>query len=105
MARRKTFSTYVATPAEPVELVINDQTFRCQESLPGQVLLDFLAETKMDDPASMVSAINNIFKQAVVEEDYEAWSAFIRDPANNISLNNLSEFAGWLVEEYTGRPS
>lgn len=104
MARTKSFSTHTGTPAEPVELVINDKTFHCQETMPGQTMLDFLAGTSSEDPASMAGAVEKIFEEAIVPEEYEEWSTYIRARENNVSLDKLSEMAGWLVEEYSGRP-
>ena len=102
MARRKAFSTRKAVAAEPIELEVNGTIFHCETAIPGMVLLDFVATVDLDNPAAAGSAIQGFFKTVIVDADYEAFEKYVRDPANDVDMETLSEMAGWLAEQYMG---
>ena len=104
MTRRKSFSTYAPT-SEPIQIELNDRTFVCLPTLPGAVLLDFTASVAADNPAQMASAISTLIEVSVVPEQRDEWNAYVRDPANNVSIETLAEIAGYLAEEYVSRPT
>ena len=97
---KKTFTTY--QPTEQVEFDINDQTFHCVPMLPGATLLDFMSAADPDHPNEMAKAVRTLLKQAVVEEEREAFEAFITDPANAVSVDILSEIAGYVADKLSG---
>lgn len=105
MARRKSFTTKPAVADDNVEIEINGTVFPCTDIIPGQVMLDFLAQMDMDDPASLAKSLDALFAAALMPEHLEAWKAFTRDPVNRIDIEKLSEIAGWLAEEFSGRPT
>lgn len=105
MARRKSFTTYNGQVREPIEIEINGRVFACRPMIPGAVILDFMGGIDESAPATMVNALRVLFKEAIVEDQYEAWEEFTRDPENNVDLDLLSEIAGYLAEVYTNRPT
>jgi hypothetical protein len=92
---KKSFKTY--KPTELHELEINERTFHIQ-FVPGAVVLDFLSEADTDNPAKMAATINNLLDSAIVPAELEDWHAYIKDPANNVDLDTLSEIAGYVAE-------
>ena len=106
---RKSFKGYVSP--EVVEFDLEPPngghtfTVRGVPMIPGSVLLDFLSDTKGDDPGSLAAAINSILKAAVVPEQWDEFRAYTDNPENGISLEILSEMAGYLAESYSGRPT
>lgn len=100
MSTRKTFQTYV--PTETHEIEINGQVFPINPSVPGDVILDFLSGADAENPSTMAKTIRDLFDAAIVEDQLETWHTFIRDPANNVTLDVLSEVAGYLTEILSG---
>jgi len=104
MARRKTFNSRQAS-TELIELDVNGTVFHALPNLPGAVLLDFVASADDDNAAAMVKAMTQLINQSIVPEELEAWQAFVREPANNVTIELIMEVASYLAEEYTGRPT
>lgn len=100
MAERKSFTSL--QPTVSGEFDINGTVFHLQPSIPGDVLLDFLAGSSNDDPAALAKTVRALIAAAIVPEEHETWVAFIRDPANNVDLNMLAEVAGYMAESLSG---
>lgn len=100
MANRKSFTAL--QPAEAPEIEINGEVFHLRPAIPGDVLLDFLSEADTEDPAALSKTVRNLMQAAIAPEDIERWTAFIRDPDNNVTLNLLSEIAGYMAEALSG---
>lgn len=97
---RKVFTSYA--PTELNEIEVNGTVFNVKASVPGDVLLDFLANSNADDTSAMAGTLRNLLDEAIVPEQLDAWHAFIRDPANGVSLNLLAEIAGYVAEVLSG---
>lgn len=97
--------SFTTRPAEVTEAFdINGKAFRLVASLPGDVLLDFLSQADEENPSTMAAALRSLFAAAVHPDDYESFSAFIRDPENNVTLDVLAEIAGYIAEKLSGAP-
>lgn len=92
---RKSFKTYA--PTEEHSFDINDEVFRINADVPGYLIVDFMAEADEENASAMASLLTNFFNAAIMEEDHEKWNAFVRDPANHVGLDDLSEIAGYIV--------
>jgi len=102
---RKTFNTYRKT--ETPEFDIQDPdgnvtTFRMKPSVPGAVLLDFLAGANAEDPAAMARTVNSLLTAAIADDDLEKWQDYIHNPRNEVTLEVLSEIAGYASEVLSG---
>lgn len=102
---RKTFNTYRKT--ETPEFDIQDPegvttTFRMKPSVPGAVLLDFLSGANADDPAAMARTVNSLLVSSIHEDDLEKWQDYIHNPRNEVTLDVLSEIAGYASEVLSG---
>lgn len=104
--RRKSFTsaTYNNPIVDEREVELNGETFKLVDMIPGAVLLDFLANQDMEDPAAMAKVLYSLFDEAIIPEDVERFKAFIRDPKAKVDLEVLAEVAGYIAEEFSGRP-
>lgn len=102
MSAKKVFSTRKAVSKEPVAFAVNDKDFHCVRAIPGMVLLDFISTVDLDNPASAGGAVTNFFKTAIQPEEWEDFLAYTRDPINEVGIDDLSQIAGWLAEQYMG---
>lgn len=96
----RSFTTYA--PTEENGFDINGEPFRLNKSVPGVVLLDFLAGASEDDAAAMSKVLTSLFKEAIHDDDYERFLAFIGEKKNNVDLETLAEIAGYLAEKLSG---
>lgn len=96
MATRKSFQTY--QPTETQEIELNGAVFPLVPTLPGAVLLDYLSNTNTESPGAMALVVVNLLDSAIAADHLDRWHAFIRDPAQNITLDVLSEVAGYVSE-------
>lgn len=104
MATTKSFKTY--TPTEGSTFDVNGHVFRLQPSVPGDILLDFLSMGDDEtETTKMASLLRDLFKVAILPEDFDRWTTFIRDPANNVTMTTLSEIAGYVAEVMSGNPT
>lgn len=103
MKTHKSFKAYV--PTEGGSFDVNGTVFHLNPSIPGDVLLDFVAGVGADDNAKAAGVIRDLLKAAIVESEYDRWVEFIRNPANGVSLNVLSEVAGFVAEQMSGNPT
>ena len=106
---RKTFKGYVPTEAQSIELQSPDGTrsieVQGRESIAGSVILDFLAEIDTDDPGTLAKAVNRMLKLSIADESWDEFKAFVDDENNGISLELLSEIAGFFAESFSGKAS
>lgn len=105
--RRRKFNTKKAGSRDDVVIldVNDDHSFKCSSTIPGMLLIDFIAMMDEDDAQSMGLGLQDFFK-AALGSNYEEFLAVTRDPANEIDINDLSEMAGWLAEQYSdGNPT
>lgn len=105
--RRKKFNTKKAGSRDDVVIldVNDDHSFHCSPTIPGMLLVDFITMMDEDDPKSMGEGLQQFFS-AALGDNYDGFLAVTRDPANEIDINDLSEMAGWLAEQYSdGNPT
>lgn len=103
----KTFTTYRPTEDNFIEFDDFEGThhvFKLAPSLPGKLILDFMAVSDAEDPVKMAEAINMVLDLAVEPKDKEAWYAFANDPRNGVTVDVLSEVVGHVVAVLSGNP-
>ena len=89
----------------PLEFVLNNDTFKCRPAVPGRVILQFVADADSDEGGKAALAIDQFLKSSMVETEYARFKTLVDDPDTIVSMETLGEIVGWLVEEYTARPS
>lgn len=102
MARHKSFG--VENPyanAEPVTFDIYGESFTCKAAVQGSALLRFGVEAS-DNSAS---AVMNFFRLVMDEENFERFEELIESDDKIVDAALLGEIAGYLVSEYSSRPT
>jgi hypothetical protein len=103
MPRFKDFGSGGEVSYEPVSFKLYGEDFHCRPALQGKVLLDMAANSNTDGNAGKV--INDFFAQALLPESHVKFEALINDPEKIVPVETLGEIVGWLVEEYSNRPT
>lgn len=105
MSRFKDFGAGQETTTEPLSFALYGETFECYPALQGKFLLDLVASSSSDDPGSSAAVVSSFFSQVLVPESYERFQALSVDPERIVSVETLGEVTGWLVSEYSSRPT
>lgn len=103
----KSFTTYRPTEDQTIEMDDyngDTHTFKLNPSLPGELILDFMAVSGTEDSADLSKAIRRVIDSAIVEEDIAAWKAFIAEPKNGVTIGVLSEVVGYVTAVLSGNP-
>jgi hypothetical protein len=90
---------------EPLGFSLNGEEFQCRPALPGAMLLDFVRKADAESGGAAAEAIIQFMEEALEEPDQERFTAMIRDPDIIVEVETLGEIAGWIVEQYTSRPT
>lgn len=86
------------------------KVFNCRPTVPVGLILQFadIGSMKGEDEKSGSEAldmIKQLYKAAIVPEEFPAFEALLDDPDAGITVDMYSEIAGWLAGEYTARPT
>jgi hypothetical protein len=89
----------------PLGFSLNGEEFSCRPALPGTALLDFVRRADSDSGGTAAEAIVEFLEESLEGDDRDRFSAMIRDPDQIVDVETLGEIAGWIVEQYTSRPT
>jgi len=104
IGRHKAFTRKAREEVEPLSFDLEGQTFKCHPEIPGAVILDFAAASS-EGGVEVAIQMSSFFKRAILPEDYENFEKLIYDPEVAIDEELLADILGWLVEQYTDRPT
>lgn len=102
--RLRSFTPKTPEKTEPLAFELYDETFECRPAIQGAVILEFLSAGE-GDGSGAARQILGFYEQALFPEAFERFSALINDPDRIVDLETLTEIVGWLIEEYTSRPT
>lgn len=105
MTRFKDFGSGDNAVTEPLQFSLHGETFDCRPALQGQFLLELVGRSSGDDASSSANAVTSFFAEVLLPESYERFQELTMDPDRIVSVETLSEIVGWLVGEYTDRPT
>jgi len=109
MAKTTRFKDFGKTqPLEdytPLGFALNGEEFTCRPALPGALLLDMIRKADSDSGGMAAEAITDFLNSSLEESDAEKFQALIADPDQIVQMETLGEIVGWLVEQYTTRPT
>lgn len=103
----KTFTTYQPSEENYIELsnhAGDSKTFKLNPSLPGPLILDFMAASGAEDQTKLAEMVNVVLDLAIVDEDKEAWKEFSTDPKNGVTVEVLAEVVNHAVSVMSGNP-
>lgn len=104
--RHKSFGTKKKTSVEESDLSfdLGEQTYKCYAEVQGAVILDFVAAA--DEGGSAAAArIIPFFDHALPPEELVRFREQLKSPDEIIEMETLSEVVGYLIGEYTSRPT
>jgi hypothetical protein len=107
-ARHKDFGSegvFRSEDLEPISFDLLGQTYNCQPTIPGAVLLRFIARTGTDQMSATADEFLAFFVHALVPADYERFEAVINDRDIVVSADTLTSIVSWLIEQYGERPT
>lgn len=108
MSRFKDFGSKKNENLEPISFKLWDEEFICVPELQGKVLLDMVANVSADegsDPSKQAKSITEFFSVILVDESEKRFNVLLTDKEKIVSVDTLGEIVGWLVEQYTNRPT
>jgi hypothetical protein len=89
----------------PLGFALNGEEFSCRQAMSGAALLDFVRRADSNSGGAAAEAIVEFLNTALEEDDAIRFDAMIKDPDQIVDVETLGEIAGWLVEQYTTRPT
>lgn len=90
---------------DPISFKLHGEEFQCRPSMQGKVLLKLVAQSDEDEGAGIAKSLTQFFEIALLPESLERFNALLEDPDRIVSVETLGEIVGWLVEEYSARPT
>jgi hypothetical protein len=103
-SRHKDFGSE-AVPSEPISFTVNGETFTAVPAIQGAFLLHFVNQAGATDGVHAAEAIMEFYSRVLLPESLERFNAMCSSTDKIVSMTTLSEIVGWLVEEYTKRPT
>lgn len=88
----------------PVTFELAGETFTAKAQVQGIVLMDFLEESDGGGVSSLV-AFKTFLKESMAEEEYTRLNSHLRTSDEYIDITKIAQVVGYLVEEYTSRPT
>lgn len=100
------FGTRPATKIEDsqVGFVLGETKYRCKGDIQGAVILDFIAAAE-DGASGAAAKIIPFFESVLPAAEFTKFSAQLKSEDEIIEIETLSEIVGYLIEEYTERPT
>lgn len=90
---------------EPLEFDLEGESFIAKPAIQGAVLLEFVAAADSDSGGKSAQALYDFFKSVMEPEEYKRFDEYLKNPDMIFDFQVLGDIAGWLVEEYTARPT
>jgi hypothetical protein len=105
MTRYKDFGSGDKSVKEPLSFKLHGEEFNCVPQVQGKLLLDLVSRAGGDDPAKAAGVIELFFSNVLEDESYTRFQALLDDKHRIVSVDTIGEITGWLVEEYSDRPT
>ncbi|MDT0387811.1 hypothetical protein [Streptomyces dubilierae] len=92
-----------------LDFTIEDDTFEAAPALPGDVFAEFVTLYNSTGETETYQQQHDLLKQALalalLPESWERFAARLKDKANPIDDDQMSDVVLWLLEEYGMRPT
>jgi len=106
MTKFKDFSAgATAALAEPIVFKLHNQEFMCRADIQGKTLLTLVGDAASNDASRQAGMIEKFFKTVLVPASYEDFDELTTSEDNIVTIETLGEIIGWIVEQYTNRPT
>jgi len=105
-SRFKDFGEDSEVNKAPLSFKLYGEEFHCVPAIQGRVLLDLVRKASDEnDPGAAAEVVDEFFKKTLNVESYERFAALTSDSEKIVTVETLSEITGWLVSEYSERPT
>lgn len=105
MSRFKDFGSNNLEDVEPLSFKLHGEDFHCIKQVQGKVLMEIVSMAQESDTTVSVELIEKFFGSVLVDESYERFEALLHDKDRIVTVETLGEITGWLIEQYTSRPT
>jgi hypothetical protein len=89
----------------PLGFALNGEEFVCRPAMSGASLLDFVRRADSEHGGMAAEAIVDFLHNSLDGDDADRFDALVKDPDRIVQVETLGDIAGWLVEQYTARPT
>ena len=103
--RFKDFGAGGNVNTSPLSFKLHGEEFHCKPTIQGKALLDIVSKADAESGADVAKVINHFFEVTLLPESYERFTTLLENPDKIVSVDTLGEITGWLVEEYSSRPT
>ena len=105
MAKFKDFGSGATdlASAEPITFKLHGEEFACKKAVQGKTLLALVRTAS--DPVLGSEAITKFFDTVLEDESRVRFDALCNDPEKIVTVETLGEITGWLLSEYSDRPT
>lgn len=103
--RTKDFGSPKDETAEPLVFKLYGEKFTCYPEVQGAKLMRFSKEATSGEQGEVMEALLGFFKTVLYPEDYTRLEDLWEDPERVVPIETIGDIVGWLVEEYTERPT
>ena len=91
---------------EPLSFKLYGEEFHCVPAIQGKVLLDLVKKaSNPNDAGAAAEVVDGFFEKVLMPESLERFNNLLDDPNRIVTVETLSEITGWLVGEYSERPT
>lgn len=104
-SRFKDFGSGEGLNSEPISFKLHGEEFECVKNLQGSVILEIAAKAGSGNTSDAADTVKDVFSKALTKESYVRFQALIEDPEKIVTVETLGAITGWLVEQYSGRPT
>jgi hypothetical protein len=106
---KRQFRKFETKPAKPqdeseVGFELGDKTYLCKPDIQGAVILEFIAAAE-GGTSGAAAKILPFFEEIMPEDEHEKFQEHIKSPKEIVELELLSDIVGYVIEQYTDRPT
>jgi hypothetical protein len=83
---------------------LHGEEFTAIPEIQGKVLLQLIAESS-EDGSNTGEVMSKFFSNVLLEESLKRFNALLDSKDRIVSVEVLSDITGWLIEEYSNRPT
>lgn len=101
----KDFGSSNVEELDEVKFKLYNEEFHCRRAIQGKVLLEVAGSFDGDNVTNANDVIEQFFEAVLEPESRKKFYALLHDPDKIVTVEELGEITGWLVEQYSGRPT
>lgn len=87
-----------------ISFILGETLYTCKPDIQGAVILEFIAAAETGS-AGAAAKILPFFEDVLPEPDLVKFMAHLKSKDEIVELETLSDLVGYLIEEYTERPT